>query len=77
MTERIGYDCIKVTRDEATELCVYHLRMAAALFQASPDDSNLSLLAEIDRMCDDVEKPAIKVWATIMLETYEEMKDRD
>jgi len=38
--ERLSYDPPKLTRDEATELCVYHLRQAAALFQLVPDDGN-------------------------------------
>lgn len=49
MSERLQYDAPALTRDEATELCVYHLRTAASLFQLVPDDDNRSLLAEIER----------------------------
>jgi hypothetical protein len=70
-----------MTPDEATELCVYHLRMAAALFQIVPDDNNVSLLDEIDRQCADDTldcdvKPA-RAWATEIYRIYEEMKKRD
>ena len=81
MTERLNYDSPKLTRDEGTELCVYHLRCAAALFQITPDDNNESLLAEIDRQFDgllpDVDIKPAKLWAEAILKAYEEMKDRD
>ncbi len=77
MSERMGYDAPKLTRDEATELCVYHLRMAASLFQLVPDDNNDSLLAEINRTCDFSDKDAAISFADSMLKIYEEMKDRD
>jgi hypothetical protein len=81
MTDRLSCDMPKHTRDEATELCVYHLRMAASLFQLVPDDENKSLLSEIDRQCDDI-LPAVdiapaKLWAAAMLAAYEDMKDTD
>lgn len=81
MIERLGYDAPKLSRDEATELCVYHLRMAAALFQLVPDDDNRSLLAEIDRQCADdilqIDAAPMKLWAANILAVYEAMKDND
>lgn len=81
MVERLGYDAPKLTRDEATELCVYHLRTAAALFQLVPDDGNIALLAEIDRQCadgiDDVDIGPAKLWAANILSAYDRMKDKD
>ncbi len=81
MADRMRYDPPSLTRDEATELCVYHLRQAAALFQLIPDDGNKSLLAEIERKCsgdiDDVDKTPAIAWAGWILKAYEEMKDRD
>lgn len=75
---RMGYDCPKLTRDEAVELCVYHLRMATSLFQLVPDDQNAQLNNEIDHACeDDWEKLAAKAWADNVYAAYEEMKDRD
>lgn len=77
MTQKLGYDAPKLTRDEATELCVYHLRCAAGLFQLVPDDDNVALVAEIKRQCDDVEAPAALTWASDMLSIYEEMKEQE
>jgi hypothetical protein len=79
MSERMGYDAPKHTRDEATELCVYHLRMAASLFQLVPDDGNKALQEEIKRQCSDDEYcdlPA-QVWADKIFDMYEQAKDRD
>ena len=79
--ERLGYDAPKHTRDEATELCVYHLRMAAALFQLVPDDNNEALRSEILRQnkgsIDDVDVVPAMTWAAMMYKAYDEMKDRD
>lgn len=81
MSERLGYDAPKLTRDEATEFCVYHLRCAAGLFELVPDDNNAALLAEIDRQAGDdilkIEVPANKAWAAMMLRAYDKMKDND
>ena len=80
--DRKAFDAPKVTRDEATELCVYHLRMAAALFQLVPEDGNVSLLEEIDRQCggesvDEVDVEPAKAWAAVIFAAYEEMKKGD
>lgn len=81
MSERLGYDSPKLSRDEATELCVYHLRVAASLFQLVPDDDNQSLILEINRQCADdilgIDTEPMKLWATAILSAYEAMKDRD
>lgn len=78
---RLGYDPPRLTRDEATELCVYHLRSAAALFQLVLDDDNRSLLAEIERQTEgdlqDVDRTPMMLWAASILEAYDNMKDRD
>lgn len=81
MTERFGYDVPKLTRDEATELCVYHLRTAAALFQLVPDDGNATLIDEIVRQTKDdlesVDRSPMFCWAASILEAYEAMKAQD
>lgn len=81
MTEQYGFDAPTVSRDEATELCVYHLRMAAALYQVVPDDENKSLIDEINRQCangiDDTDLEPAKAWAHLMFCAYERMKDDD
>lgn len=79
--ERLRYDAPKLTRDEATELCVYHLRTAASLFQLVPDDDNVSLNSEIDRQCADdilaIDAQPMKLWGKAILAAYDAMKDRD
>lgn len=81
MTERFGFDGPRLSRDEATELCVYHLRMATALYQIVPDDDNNQLNAEINRQCkdgiDDIDIIPAIAWAGLMLEAYTRMKDDD
>lgn len=78
---KFSYDSPRLTRDEATELCVYHLRLAASLFQLVPDDDNRSLLAEIERQTEgdlqEVDRTPMVLWASSIFETYENMKDRD
>lgn len=80
MTEKFTYEVPEITRDEATELCVWHLRMAASLFQVVPDDRNESLLAELERQVGDddtVLDPAV-AWADIILTKYRNMiKERE
>jgi hypothetical protein len=81
MAERYSYDSPKLTRDEATELCVYHLRCAAGLFQLVPDDNNEALRAEILRQCkndlNEVDVQPAMLWAAAMWKAYEDMKDND
>lgn len=81
MTLRMQYDAPKLTRDEATELCVYHLRMATALFQLVPDDDNQALVSEINRQCkgeiDAIDVLPALAWARNMLEAYTFMKEND
>jgi hypothetical protein len=81
MTERLSYDPPKMTRDEATELCVYHLRMAASLFQLIPDDENEALRREILRQTrgdiDEVDVTPAMLWAASIHAAYDRMKDRD
>lgn len=47
----VHVDFPEVTRDEAIELCCYHLRMAAAYYEATPDDKNAQLHEELERVC--------------------------
>ncbi len=81
MSDRMGYDAPKHTRDEATELCVYHLRMATGLFQLVPDDGNASLIDEINRQTEgdlsEVDREPLYAWAAAIHKAYEIMKGRD
>lgn len=45
-----GVDAPRVTHDEAVELCIYHLRMAAMYYEATPNDDNKQLVEEINRL---------------------------
>lgn len=47
--KRIGLDTIRVTPDEATELCAHHLQMAAMFFEATPQHFP-SVKAEVLRL---------------------------
>lgn len=38
-----------VSRDEAVELCIHHLQLAAAYFEATPHDAGAQLAEEIQR----------------------------
>lgn len=78
---KYNFDAPQLTRDEATELCVYHLRMATALFQLVPDDGNVALYSEINRQCkggiDAIDVLPTLAWAKNMLEAYTSMKQYD
>lgn len=45
----LSIDLPRVTSDEACELVVYHLRLAAAYFEATPHDQCKQLLDELMR----------------------------
>lgn len=77
--ETLGVAAPRVTRDEATELCVHHLRLAAMYFQATHEDNNKQLEEEITRQCadDDCARLSALSWAGVIYSIYEEMKDRD
>lgn len=81
MAERLSCDGLTMTRDEATELCVYHLRQAAALFELIPDDGNVALKQELDRQHhrENIETSLVpaRAWADAILKAYEDMKDDD
>lgn len=81
MSERLSYDPPKMSRDEATELCVYHLRCAAALYQLVPDDNDLAIFMEIERQnidgLVDVDINPAKTWVDAIHNAYERMKDND
>lgn len=49
MTPRVHVDVPPVTPDEACELVAYHLLMAAAYFEATPDDGCIQLVEELAR----------------------------
>ena len=66
-------DVQQVTADEATEILVHHLGLAAAYFQCIHDDKNETLVEEIKRQLqyDDFAFPAAIAFAAQILECYE------
>ncbi len=76
--KRYGFDMPRLTRDEATELCVYHLRIACALFQLVPDDGNVSINAEIERVTKDAlpcDREPMRAFVQTILVEYAKMKE--
>lgn len=65
-----------VTPDEATELCIHHLRLAAMFYESAPDDNNMSINAEIERQCKQDQrslKPAL-TWASSISVYYKKIR---
>lgn len=50
MSQLIGLDCFKVTEDEAVEMTIHHLRLAAMFFMNTPEDGGKALKEEIGRL---------------------------
>ena len=81
--ETILTDGIRVTRDEAVELCLHHLNLAAKFFEASPDDNNEQINREAERILRDPDLPdfdtpelvAARAWLKVIHAQYEIMKD--
>ena len=85
MTERFGLDTPKVTRDEALELMVYHLRMASTYFEATPEDID-GVRKEMTRIMLSDEAPGVAennqlapalAWLAVIHDYYEKLKDED
>lgn len=82
--ERFEIDGPAVTRDEALELMVYHLKMAAALYEATPKDDN-AVLDEMERLMVDHSLPsreapallAARPWLARIRGVYADMKRAD
>jgi hypothetical protein len=75
---KVQADGLQVTRDEATELCIHHLRLAATFFECgSQDEANF--FTELDRQCpiEDLQKPAMRMFLTTATATYNEAAERD
>lgn len=81
MPNKLKIDVPPVTQDEALELMVHHLSLAAAYFEAAPEnyDDNIK---EIERIMTSEIKgfvspglKAAKAWLLAMDYTYNEMKN--
>ena len=82
-TERLALDAPTVTRDEALELMVHHLKLAAMYYEAVPEDIK-AVTDEMERLMaeDPVTGPepallAARSWLTRIYKVYEAMKDKD
>ena len=50
MSRLVQPDMFKINEDEAVELVIHHLRMAAVFFQSTPEDSGQALVTEYERL---------------------------
>ena len=82
-SERLGLDAPKCTRDEAVELFVHHVQLAAMYFLNAPEDPKAEqVMEELSRKMshpqsgggDDYELPAARLFAMKLTEACEAMK---
>lgn len=77
MTERFQTDGIAVTRDEAAELCIHHLQLAAKFFEVVAEPSTPRLLEELERLWpEDLGRPGAIAFIEAINHSYEEDKKR-
>lgn len=81
MSNKIGLDHYRVTRDEAFELMCHHLKLAAMYFEGSPVEIDMD---EYERLMkgevpdhDDPAAIAGRAWLQAIHRVYREMEDRD
>lgn len=80
----IRTDGLTVTRDEATELMVHHLRLAQLFYEASPK-KDADLISETKRIMDRYDIPgyqppelvAALAWLETINKVYNDMKKDD
>lgn len=72
--KRVSTDGLEVTRDEALELCVHHLKLACLLFEAIPDDAEDG--REFGRLIAQGGRPIepCVTWFEEMVEHYQKLK---
>ena len=80
---KVGVDVPPVTEDEALEFVIHHLSLAAAYYEATPNDSNNNL-KEMERMMasgiQNYETPALKAaraWFSTIEADFERMRNND
>jgi hypothetical protein len=76
--DRIQTDGYNTTPDEAVELCIHHLRLAAMFFEGTPDDKGLQLYGELQRQVpvkDSIMVLAATNFITDLTKSYQELKD--
>lgn len=87
MTEKFSLD-FSTTRDEAVELTIHHLRLAAMFFQNTPDGTRsvqrAVMLEELDRQVKDssgrliksLEYSAMVQFLNTIIDSYEDDKEQ-
>lgn len=82
--EKLQTDGLRLTRDEALELTIHHLRLAGLFFELAPEgrDEEESLkicLSELARQVpiDDLQRPAMMAFLQVIVKRYEEAKEND
>lgn len=59
MGELVSYPVPRVTEEEAIDLMIYHMRMAVALFDATPTDVHRLLTALMNKEVDELDRDAL------------------
>ncbi len=81
MADVLNSDGMQLTQDEATELCVHHLRLARIFFEVTPDDNGAALEEEIKRTIlkrdGEEHAQAALLWVRAETEYYESLKVND
>lgn len=75
----LGISNLEVTQDEAVELCLHHLALAATFFEATPDDNNTQIIEELNRryhMSNDVIAGS-RGFLTAIHSYHEKLKEED
>jgi hypothetical protein len=70
---KLNSDGLQVTRDEATELLIHHLRLAAVFFECASESLD-ELQAELLRQCpiEDLQRPAMQAFIETIFKSYAE-----
>jgi hypothetical protein len=81
MADTIFTDGIEITRDEAVELMAHHLRLAAKMFEATPDteETRIELIRLLSQHSDDTSPECLAGLSFYdkIYNVYERMKDEE
>ena len=75
--KRLPIEVHSVTPDEACELVIHHLRLAAAYFEATPHDQCVQLeIFRLIKQCTGQQSPTVD-FVRVLHREYENMKRED
>lgn len=85
MTQPLGLDAFPVTEDEAVELVVHHLKLAAMFFANTPEDKGRQLNEELRRQFapgrwigfEEGYLNACSIWVAELVAIYERDKEEN